>query len=137
MPKQRHVRLFRNGRNQAVRIPVEFELPGDEAIMHRDGDRLVIEPVRKRAFAYSMVLIARRANHFVFSEMPYPVPFAKIFPFSADPNQMHIHRCPASTRGAYRDRHGRWARDAMDAAAFCARGDRRAGDEPVSDHKAR
>jgi antitoxin VapB len=48
MPEQRHVRLFRNGRNQAVRIPVEFELPGDEAIMHRDGDRLVIEPVRKR-----------------------------------------------------------------------------------------
>ena len=48
MPEQRHVRLFRNGRNQAVRIPVEFELPGDEAIMHRDGDRLMIEPVRKR-----------------------------------------------------------------------------------------
>jgi len=34
MSEQRHVRLFRNGRNQAVRIPVEFELPGDEAIMH-------------------------------------------------------------------------------------------------------
>lgn len=48
MPEQRHVRLFRNGRNQALRIPVEFELPGNEAIMHRDGDRLVIEPVRKR-----------------------------------------------------------------------------------------
>ena len=48
MPDQRHVKLFRNGRNQAVRIPVEFELPGNEAIMHRDGDRLVIEPVRKR-----------------------------------------------------------------------------------------
>jgi antitoxin VapB len=48
MANQRHVKLFRNGRNQAVRIPVEFELPGDEAIMHRDGDRLVIEPVRKR-----------------------------------------------------------------------------------------
>jgi antitoxin VapB len=48
MAEKRHVRLFRNGRNQAVRIPVEFELPGDEAIMHRDGDRLVIEPVRKR-----------------------------------------------------------------------------------------
>ena len=41
MSAQRHVRLFRNGRNQAVRIPVEFELPGSEAIMHRDGDRLV------------------------------------------------------------------------------------------------
>ena len=24
-------------------------------------------------------------------------------------------RCPASTRGAYRDRHGRWKRDAVDA----------------------
>jgi antitoxin VapB len=48
MAEQKHVKLFRNGRNQAVRIPVEFELPGDEAIMHRDGDRLVIEPVRKR-----------------------------------------------------------------------------------------
>ncbi|UEM02791.1 AbrB/MazE/SpoVT family DNA-binding domain-containing protein [Skermanella rosea] len=44
-PASRHVRLFRNGRNQAVRIPVEFELPGDEAIMHRDGNRLVLEPV--------------------------------------------------------------------------------------------
>jgi antitoxin VapB len=48
MRERRHVRLFRNGRNQAVRIPVEFELPGDEVIMHRDGVRLVIEPVRKR-----------------------------------------------------------------------------------------
>jgi antitoxin VapB len=48
MTGQRHVKLFRNGRNQAVRIPVEFELPGDEAIMRRDGDCLVIEPVRKR-----------------------------------------------------------------------------------------
>lgn len=48
MTEQKHVKLFRHGRNQAVRIPVEFELPGDEAIMHRDGDRLVIEPARKR-----------------------------------------------------------------------------------------
>ncbi|MFT3941203.1 antitoxin [Rhodopseudomonas sp.] len=48
MTDRRHVRLFRNGRNQAVRIPVEFEMPGNEAIMHREGDRLVIEPVRKR-----------------------------------------------------------------------------------------
>lgn len=37
--------LFKNGRNQAVRIPRDMELPGDEVIMHRDGDRLIIEPV--------------------------------------------------------------------------------------------
>jgi antitoxin VapB len=48
MTEHRHVKLFRNGRNQAARIPLEFELPGKEAIIHRDGDRLVIEPVRKR-----------------------------------------------------------------------------------------
>ena len=44
------VKPFRNGRNQAVRIPVEFELPGNEAIMRRDGDRLILEPGRSRGF---------------------------------------------------------------------------------------
>lgn len=47
-PAPRRVRLFRNNRNQAVRIPVEFELPGSEAIISRDGERLIIEPVRKK-----------------------------------------------------------------------------------------
>jgi len=41
----RHVKLFKNGRNQAVRIPREFELPGEEAIMRKEGERLIIEPV--------------------------------------------------------------------------------------------
>ena len=44
---ERHVRLFRNGRNQVLRIPREFEMEGDEAVIHREGDRLIIEPVRK------------------------------------------------------------------------------------------
>ena len=44
---ERHVRLFRNGRNQALRIPREFELAGDEAVLRKEGDRLIIEPVRK------------------------------------------------------------------------------------------
>jgi antitoxin VapB len=50
-PAPRHVRLFRNNRNQAIRIPVEFELPGSEATISRDGDRLVIEPVRSKGLA--------------------------------------------------------------------------------------
>lgn len=41
----RVVSLFRNGANQAVRIPREFELPGTEARLRRDGDRLILEPV--------------------------------------------------------------------------------------------
>lgn len=44
----RHVRFFRNGRNQAIRIPREFELDAEEAIIRREDDRLVIEPIRKR-----------------------------------------------------------------------------------------
>jgi antitoxin VapB len=48
MQTERHVRLFRNGRNQALRIPREFELPGDEAILRQEGDRLVIEPIAPR-----------------------------------------------------------------------------------------
>jgi antitoxin VapB len=44
---ERHVRLFRNGRNQAIRIPREFEMEGEEAIIHKEGDRLILEPVRK------------------------------------------------------------------------------------------
>jgi antitoxin VapB len=72
MAEQRHVKLFRNGRNQAVRIPVEFELPGDEAIMHRDGDRLVIEPVRKRG----LVALLKTMKPLVegFPEIDDPVP---------------------------------------------------------------
>ena len=41
---ERHVKLFKNGRNQAVRIPREFELPGEDAIMRKEGDKLIIEP---------------------------------------------------------------------------------------------
>ena len=49
MNAYRHVKLFKNGRNQAVRIPREFELPGEDAIMRRDGDKLVIEPAPPRS----------------------------------------------------------------------------------------
>lgn len=45
--RARSVKLFRNGANQALRIPKEFELPGNEALIHREGDRLIIEPIRK------------------------------------------------------------------------------------------
>lgn len=47
MQTGRHVRLFRNGRSQAIRIPKEFEIEGNEAIIRKDGSRLIIEPVRK------------------------------------------------------------------------------------------
>jgi virulence-associated protein VagC len=49
MPQdQRRVSLFRIGRTQMLRIPLEFELPGSAVLMHREGERLVIVPLRKR-----------------------------------------------------------------------------------------
>jgi antitoxin VapB len=47
--EQRHVRLFRNGRNQAIRIPREFELKGSEAIIYRKGKYLIIEPLTQHS----------------------------------------------------------------------------------------
>ena len=44
----REAKLFRNNKSQAVRIPADFELPGDRVMIHRDGDRLILEPVRRR-----------------------------------------------------------------------------------------
>lgn len=49
METERIVRLFRNGRNQALRIPRDLELPGNEALLRKEGDRLVVEPVRRRS----------------------------------------------------------------------------------------
>lgn len=45
MPTERIVRLFRNGRNQAVFIPRDLELPGSEALLRKEGDRLIVEPL--------------------------------------------------------------------------------------------
>lgn len=58
MGAERHVKLFKNGRSQAVRIPREFELPGDEAIIRKEGERLVIEPVRRTSVRSLLATLA-------------------------------------------------------------------------------
>jgi hypothetical protein len=63
------------------------------------------------------------------SDLPCPARFAKIFPFASDPNHFISIAVPAH-RGAFRDRHGRWARDAVDAAALARDCVRRAGFDP-------
>ncbi len=47
MTNVRKVSLFRNGANQAVRIPKEFEFEGSEAILRREGNTLILEPIAK------------------------------------------------------------------------------------------
>jgi antitoxin VapB len=47
MDTLRRVRIFKNGRNQAIRIPRELELDAAEATIRKEGKRLVIEPVAR------------------------------------------------------------------------------------------
>jgi antitoxin VapB len=70
---ERHVKVFKNGRNKAVRIPREFEFPGDDAIMRKEGDRLVIEPVPTKSL---LALLAKLA--------PLPEDFAPILDVPPD-----------------------------------------------------
>lgn len=58
MPPERHVKLFRNGRNQAVRIPREFELPGEDAIVRKEGTRLIIEPAPPKSLLAVLATLA-------------------------------------------------------------------------------
>jgi len=68
MGTERRVRVFKNGRNQAVRIPREFELPGSDAVMRKEGERLIIEPAPpKSLLAVLATLKPLREN---FPSMP-------------------------------------------------------------------
>ena len=78
MPRQhspvpeRHVRLFRNGRSQAVRIPRQFELPGQDAIMRKEGRRLVIEPAPPRSLLALLKTLRPIDEDFPTIEDPAP-----------------------------------------------------------------
>ena len=72
MSIERHVKLFRNGRNQAVRIPREFELPGEDAIMRKEGERLIIEPAPRKSLLALLATMEPLDEN--FPEIPDPPP---------------------------------------------------------------
>ena len=74
METERLVRLFKNGRNQAVRIPRELELPGREAILRREGRRLVLEPVPKRSLLAVLAKLKPLEETFPSIERPAAEP---------------------------------------------------------------
>jgi antitoxin VapB len=68
---ERHVKLFKNGRNQAVRIPREFELPGEDAIMRKEGGRLIIEPAPPKSLLAVLAALAPLVEDFPpISDLP-------------------------------------------------------------------
>jgi antitoxin VapB len=75
MSPERHVKVFRNGRNQAVRIPREFEFRGEDAIMRKEGDRLIIEPAPPKSLLAVLATLAPLHEDFppIHDLLPDPV----------------------------------------------------------------
>jgi len=71
---ERHVKLFKNGRNQAVRIPREFELPGEDAIMRKDGQRLILEPAPPKSLLAVLLSLPTLEEEFPKIDDPPPDP---------------------------------------------------------------
>ena len=71
MNAERHVRLFRNGRSQAVRIPREFELPGADAIMRKEGGKLIIEAAPPKSLLALLATLDEIEEDFApFDDLP-------------------------------------------------------------------
>ena len=74
MLDDRLVSRFRNGRNQAVRIPREFELQGTQALMRRDGDSLVITPIKPLSLLDVLAAMTPLDEDFPALDDPLPSP---------------------------------------------------------------
>lgn len=75
MSAERHVRIFRNGRNRAVRIPREFEFPGEDAVMRKEGKRLIIEPAPPKSLLAVLKMLEPLHEDFppIDASLPEPV----------------------------------------------------------------
>ena len=73
----RAVKLFRNGANQAVRIPKEFEFDAQEVTMRRVGNTLVLEPIQtlpQRGTAAALAAALRSMKDWPVVDEPFPDP---------------------------------------------------------------
>lgn len=43
-------RLFKNGRSQAVRLPKQFRFSGDEVLVSREGEAVILEPIKRKGW---------------------------------------------------------------------------------------
>jgi antitoxin VapB len=43
------VRLTHNGRNQTLNIPHAFEMSSNDVVIRKEGEKLIIEPFKKRS----------------------------------------------------------------------------------------
>lgn len=66
-------KIFRNGRNQAIRIPVELSFDTDTVTLEKRGDALIVRPVQpqgwERFFADDSLVMP---DDFLLGEDPAP-----------------------------------------------------------------
>lgn len=68
----RRAKLFENQEGQAVHLPEEFRFEGqDEVSIYRQGDKLVLEPVRRK-WSRAFLDLAGSAPDFPYPEEPPP-----------------------------------------------------------------
>ena len=72
MHAERYARLFRIGSSQALRIPQGFELPGDEIIIRKEGQRLIVDPIQRAGLI--AVLTTLDPLNEDFPQLDAPVP---------------------------------------------------------------
>ena len=71
MTLERRVKLFQNVRNQLVRNSREFELPGNEALIRKEGHRLIIEPTPPKSLLAVLATLKPLDEEFPpISELP-------------------------------------------------------------------
>ena len=64
-------KLFRSGGSQAVRLPKEFRFDGDEVLVSRQGERVILEPL-KASWSRRFLALAGSAPDFPYPEEPPP-----------------------------------------------------------------
>jgi antitoxin VapB len=82
-PPSKRVRLFRNGRSQAVRIPKEFEFAGDEVELTREGDVITLRPVLRVGSGTALAALLKTfetVDENPWADIPDPPP-AAVDPF--------------------------------------------------------
>ena len=74
MSTERKISLFRNGRNQAVRIPRDLEFDGEEVMIRKEGDELVLRPVAQTGLTAFLATLEPIEDDFGFGEDLPPEP---------------------------------------------------------------
>lgn len=65
-------KLFRTGGSQAVRLPKECRLSGAEVLVHREGERVILEPLRRRWSADFLSLLRGPSDEESFPDREQP-----------------------------------------------------------------